>query len=609
MPYCTLRSIAAACAAIALLTAPMMRATADEAPGVSSSQLESADSDANSWLWYGRDLSAQRYSPLAAIDKSSVSKLTLAWKRTLGPAVAMEGTPIVSNGTMYVTTGNATVWALDAVTGAKKWTYVYPLPASSLPRACCDTDNRGVTLSGNKVIVGTLDAHLVALDAATGKVLWNTTVAPTSRAYSITSPPLPIRNMVVTGAGGGEYTTRGFLAAYDVNTGKQIWRHYTIPGPGEPGYDTWKVKGVAARGGVPTWLPGTYDPKLDTIFWGTGNPNPDWDANSLAGSLLYSSSVIAISPETGKQKWFYQFTPHDIWDFDGVSEPVLVDVPIDGTTVPALAHADRNGYLYLINRATGKLIYAVPFLDKINWGTVSRDGKITFNPEIQAKANARKPYTLYPAVIGGHNWEPVAYDPMKHLLIVPAIESSIEIDPLPKSDMNPKPATFNGGAGFSKTVLGGSVIAFDLTTGKQVWKKHFHSPMTDGALTTAGGLVFIGTPEGKLVAMDEGTGDIVWSTKTASGLNASPVTFSEGGKQYISILSGSGGVVAKFFGASTPWLASIPKGSMAYTWVLSDTTAGNSMSAPGAMSAPASSAPGGAIPAPAVPPAPAATSR
>jgi len=581
----------AAIAAIALLTAPAMRVTAAET-GVSAAQLEAADAgtDPNTWLFYGHDLSAHRFSPLQAVDKSSVSHLTLAWKKTLGPPVSMEGTPVVSNGVMYVTTGNSTVWALDAVTGAKKWMYKYPLPVASLARACCDTDNRGVTLSGNKVIFGTLDAHLLALDAATGKVLWNTTVAPNSRAYSITSPPLPIKNMVLTGAGGGEYTTRGFIAAYDVNTGKQIWRHFTIPGPGEPGYDTWKVPGVASRGGVPTWLPGTYDPQLDTVYWGTGNPNPDWDANSLKGTLLYSSAVLALSPETGQMKWYYQYTPHDIYDYDGVSEPVLVDLTIDGQSVPALAHADRNGYLYVINRKTGKLIYAVPFLDKINWGTVSRnDGKITLNQSIQAAANARKPYLLYPSVIGGHNWEPVAYDPQKQVLFVPALESSIILKPLPKSDMSPKPATFNGGAGFGAPKLAGSVVAFDLNTGKQVWKRHFRSPMLDGALVTGGGLVFIGEPEGNLIAMDESSGETVWSGKTASGLNASPMTYSIGGKQYISILSGTGGVVAKFFGASVPWLSNIPKGSMVYTWVLDSKVAQGSgttsAAAPAAMPA------------------------
>jgi alcohol dehydrogenase (cytochrome c) len=570
------RAIAVGIAAFALLATPLSRAGADETAGITSTALEGADADSGSWLWYGRNLSAQRYSPLTSIDASSVTRLSLAWKKTLGPAVAMEATPLVANGVMYVTTGNSTVWALDAVTGAKKWMYKYPLPVEALPRACCDTDNRGVTLSGNKVIFGTLDAHLVALDAQTGKVLWNTVVAPNSRAYAITSPPLPIKNMVLTGNAGGEYTTRGFIAAYDVDTGKQIWRHYTIPGPGEPGYETWKVHGVAERGGAPTWLPGTYDPKLDTVYWGTGNPNPDWDSNSLKGKLLYSSSVLALSPETGKLKWFYQFTPHDIWDFDAVSEPILVDLPIDGKTVHAMAHADRNGYLYLLNRENGKLLYAVPFLDKINWGTVSRDGKITFNAQMQALADARKPYTLYPAVIGGKNWEPSAYDPQKHLLIVPALESSIEILPLPKSDMHPKDATFNGGAGFDKAKLAGSVVAFDLTTGKQVWKKHFRSPMLDGAMVTASGLVFIGKPEGELIALDEQSGKLVWSTKTASGLNASPITYAIGGKQYLSIVSGKGGVVNKFFAASVPWLASVPTGSMIYTWVLNPSPVGSS---------------------------------
>jgi len=210
----------------------------------------------------------------------------------------------------------------------------------------------------------------------------------------------------------------------------------------------------------------------------------------------------------------------------------------------------------------------VPLLDKINWGTVTRDGKVTFNQDIQTKANARKPYMLFPSVIGGKNWEPSAYDPQKHLLVIPLLEGSIEIDPLPKSDMNPKPATFNGGAGFSKPFLSGSIVAIDITTGKQVWKRHFRSPMLDGALITASGLIFIGTPEGNLLALDESTGKTVWSAKTASGLNASPMTYSLGGKQYVSILSGTGGVVSKFFAPVVPWLSKIPKGSMVYTWVL-----------------------------------------
>lgn len=546
----------------------MKLAPASETPGVTAMKLQDAESDAGSWLWYGRDLGAHRYSPLTAVDPSTVSQLSLAWKKTLGPAVSMEATPIVSDGVMYVSTGNSTIWALDAVTGAKKWSYVYPLPLASLPEACCDTDNRGVTLTGNKVIFGTLDAHLVALDAATGKVLWNTTVAPNGDGYAITSPPLPVKNLVLTGIAGGEYATRGFIAAYDSATGKQVWRHYTVPAKGEPGYSSWNVRGVAERGGVPTWLPGTYDAKLDTVYWGTGNPNPDFDANSLSGSLLYSSSVLALDPATGKQKWYYQFTPHDIWDFDAVSEPILVDVPIDGKVVHGLAHADRNGYLYLLNRESGKLVYAAPFLNKINWGSVSRSGVVTLNAAMQKASNSRKPFTVYPAVIGGKNWEPAAYDPEKHLLFIPALESSIQLLPLPKSDPHPKKGALNFGAGFAKPTLSGSVVAVDLTTGKQVWKRPFRSAMTDGALVTAGGLVFIGEPEGRLIAMDEATGKTVWSAKTASGINASPITYEIGGKQYISVVSGSGGVVVKYFIGAAPQLHDVPKGSLVYTWVL-----------------------------------------
>ena len=561
-----------ALAAVALL--PLARAHADEAPVVGAAQIENADSDPNSWLTYGRDLSAHRYSPLSKIDASNVGTLSVAWKKTLGPPVSTESTPIVSDGTMYVTTGNATVWAVDAVTGATKWTYKYPLPTASLARACCDTDNRGVTLTNGKVIFGTLDAHLVALDAKTGAVQWNTTVAPNSQAYSITSPPLPVKNTIITGVGGGEYPTRGFIAAFDANSGKQLWKRYTIPGPGEPGYDTWKVSGVAQRGGGPTWLPGTYDAQRNTVYWGVGNPNPDWDANSLKGSLLYTSSVLALDADTGKIKWYYQFTPHDIWDFDSVNEPMLVDVPIDGKDVAAIAHADRNGYLYLLNRDTGKFIYAVPFIDKINWGSVDRTtGKITFNAAMQTAANGRKPYQLFPAIIGGKNWEPTAYDPTKHLMFIPALESSITILPLPKSDMHPKPAVFNGGAGFKAAVLAGSVSAWDLTTGKMVWKRRFPLPELGGALVTGGGLVFAGQMDGHLVAMDESTGKIVWTGKTESGIIAPPVTFAVGDKQYVAIASSVGGVVGKFFMASTPSLQSIPKKSMMYVFALPSKTA------------------------------------
>jgi alcohol dehydrogenase (cytochrome c) len=543
--------------------------------GVSPDQLANAQQDPNPWLTYGRDLSATRYSPLSQITTANASGLGLAWKKSLGAPTTMEGTPIVNNGVEYVTTGKSAIYALDAKTGKTIWSYIYPLPVSSYAKACCNIDNRGVTLSGDKVFFGTLDAHLVALDAKTGKPVWNVIVASNADAYSITSPPLPVKNMVLTGVGGGEYPTRGFVAAYTADTGKLVWKHYTIPGPGEPGYDSWKVPGGAARGGAPTWLPGTYDPSRNMVYWGTGNPNPDWDAPGIKGTLLYSSSTIALDADTGKMKWYYQYTPHDIWDYDSVAEAMLVTIPVNGVDTAAIAHADRNGYLYLLNRDTGKLIFVVPYLDKITWGKVDRNtGKVTFNPAIQAAANARKPYVVYPAVIGGKNWEPTGYDPQHHLLFIPAIESSIEMETVQKTDLHPKPGAWNGGqTGFSKPSFAGSVSAWDLTTGKMVWKNHFHSPAFGGILATGGGLVFVGQMEGEFDAFNEMTGKKVWSTKTASGINSPPMTFSQDGQQYVSVESGIGGVFPLFFIKTTPWLIPVKPGSYVYTYKLPQSAA------------------------------------
>ena len=585
--HTTTRSFAAALAAslIAALTCASAGAQTSPAPtpamsaapatsaqpssGITAETLAGAQQNPNDWLTYGRDLGAQRFSPLTQIDTKNVKRLTVAWNKTLGPPISMEGTPIVANGVMYLTTGTSAVFAVDAKTGATKWSYKYPLPRTSYPRACCNINNRGVTLTGDEVVIGTLDAHLVALDANTGKVRWNVTVADNAKAYSITSPPVPVKDLVITGVGGGEYPTRGFIAAYNAATGKQVWKRYTIPGPGEPGYDTWKIPNTAQRGGGPTWLPGTYDAGRDVVYWGTGNPNPDFDAEGTKGDLFYTSGLLALDPSSGSIKWFYQFTPHNIWDYDGVNEPMLVDVPVGGNTVPAIAHADRNGYLYLLNRETGKLIYAVPFLDKVTWAKVDRTtGKIAFNPAIQAAAKARKPYLVSPSIIGGKNWEPTAYDPAKHILFIPALESSMGIIPDKKSNPNPKVGAFNFGGGFDRPSFAGSFSAWDLTTGKMLWKQRFHSPAFGGALATAGGVVFVGQMEGELDAFDEMTGKKLWSAKTPSGITAPPMTYSVDGRQYVSVEVGIGGVFPNFFIASTPWLKSVKPASMVYTYAL-----------------------------------------
>ncbi len=523
----------------------------------------------DSWLQYGRDLTGQRFSPLQGLTPAAVHGLTLAWKKTLGPPVSMEATPIVSGGVEYVTTGNAAVFALDAATGKTLWSYAYPLPVSSHAEACCNINNRGVTLVGDEVVEPTLDAHLIALDAKTGKVRWNVTVDSNKNAYSITSPPLPVKGLLVTGVGGGEYPTRGFLAAYDAKTGKQVWRTYTIPGPGQPGSETWSSATSASRGGGPTWLPGTYDPERNTIYWGTGNPNPDWDPTFNKGDLLYTSSIIALDASTGKIKWHYQTTPHNIWDYDATAVPMLVDVPMNGQNVAAIAQANRNGYLYLLDRDTGKLIYAKQYLDRVTWADVDpNSGKITLNPVMQALAMSGKPFVTYPSIIGGTNWEPPAYDPVHHVMYIAALESHSTVIPL-HAPKNPKAGAFDFGGGFKDMIASGSVTAIDLATGDQLWKRHFRSPNFSGLLATAGGTVFTGTLEGDLIALDAATGKTVWQGHVGSGINAPPIAFARNGREFVSVAVGTGAVWDLFFSAvSSPYLKPVPHGSAIYTFAL-----------------------------------------
>jgi alcohol dehydrogenase (cytochrome c) len=526
------------------------------------------------WPVYGRTLHGERFSPLDQISTSNVGSLSTAWKNVLGPPIGMEATPIVVHGIMYVTTGKSAVYALDAKTGKTLWSYIYPLSPVAFPHSCCNYDNRGVTPSGPNVVMGTLDAHLVALNAKTGKVAWNTTVANVNDAYTITSPPLPVKDLLITGVGGGEFPTRCFIAAYSAATGKLVWKHYTIPGPGEPGYSTWGIPGGAARGGGATWLPGSYDASTNTLYWGVGNPNPDWDPNGTKGALLYTSSMLALNADTGTMKWYYQFTPHNFYDYDAVGQPVLADVPISGKTVRALIQGDRNGYLYVLNRDNGKLIYAVQYLDKVNWATVARNGVITVNARQLATARAHKPFALYPAVIGGANWEPPAYDPAKHIFFIPALESWQTVTPEKKVDLHPKPGALNfGGLPGGPGAFAGSLSAWDVTTGKRLWKHHFRSPAFGGALATAGGLVFVGEMDGKLDAFDETSGKLLWSASTGSGITAPPVSFSLDGKQYVSVSVGQGGVFPLVFLPFTPWLKKVPTTSAVETWALPATAA------------------------------------
>ena len=521
------------------------------------------------WLTYGMSDAGQRFSPLTAINAKTIDKLQPAWSRSLGTPVSMEGTPIVKDGVMYVTTGLSTVWALDARTGAVKWTYTYEFGEQGKP--CCGRDNRGVTLVDDMVVTGTNDAHLIALDAKTGAVRWMTEVAKWQEAYAITSPPVYAGGVVITGIAGGESPIRGFLAAYDPKTGKQVWRTYTVPVKGDKEYASWGMAPGKEPHGGPTWLPGTYDPQLDTVYWSTGNPNPDFDPSAFSGTgLLYTDSLLAISPKTGKIKWSYKWTPRNIYDYDGVNESVLVDLPIGGKIVKALAHADRNGYLFVLDRTNGKVIYVEPFLDKVTWAQIDRTtGDVHLNPEIQAKANAMQPFEFAPASLGGKNWQPMAYDPVTHVLAIPAQETAGSQKPTVTPDVPETGLRNTGTFSTPTTAYTGSVVAYDLTTGKQLWKVHTVEGQAGGVMI-AGGLVFDSQIQGHIAAFDEMTGKLVWTSPPIGahgGITAPPMTYAIGGKQYIAVEVGVGGLWPRI-AAKEPYMKGIEPDAAVYVFAL-----------------------------------------
>ncbi|MBK8019144.1 MAG: PQQ-dependent dehydrogenase, methanol/ethanol family [Betaproteobacteria bacterium] len=373
----------------------------------------------NEWSQYGADASNTRFSSLNQINTGNVKNLKVLWAHSMGTLESQESTPVVVDGTMYVTssTGPRYVFALDAKTGARKWTYQPEMPADYMSTVCCGLDNRGVAVANGKVFYGRLDAKLEALDAKTGKRLWTVTVADYKRGHAITSAPLIVKDLVITGIAGGEYGIRGFVTAYKQSTGEQVWKTYTIPGPGEPGHESWKGDSWKTGGGS-TWGVGSYDAGRNTVYWSTSNAGP-WGAQTRGTdssdygpySNQWTASQLAFDADTGAIKWGYQYTPHDAWDYDGINEGVLTDLDIGGKKVPALMHADRNGFFYVLNRETGKVVSAEPFVT-VNWAT---HVDLESGRPVEAANNEKRPQlgkwarNVCPNLIGGKNWSPMSY--------------------------------------------------------------------------------------------------------------------------------------------------------------------------------------------------------
>ena len=501
------------------------------------------------WTTYGGDPANTRYSVLDQINTTSVKDLKVAWAFPLGVLEGQETTPLVVDGTLYVTSprGPKYVFALDAATGALKWRYAPEMPGDVAAAVCCGLVNRGVAYANGKVFVGRLDGHLVALDAATGKELWNVTVSDYKAGDDITSPPTVAKNMVVIGYAGGEYATRGAITAYDQDTGKQVWRTYTIPGPGEPGNNSWPSPEVAARGGADAWLVGSYDAKLNLVYYGTSNPAP-WAAHARGNDSsdygkytnLYSSSTLALDADTGKIVWHYQQTPYDAWDFDGINEKVLTDLSIGGSTVQALMTADRNGFFYVLDRKTGKLLSAAPFVH-VNWAKgLDEVGRPIEVPEMRPRKDVWAK-DICPSFYGGKNFPPMSYSPQTQLVYIPTF--NICMDEVGRDVGDPKKGIFFLGTEFDAGKIGpggngGEFMAWDPLANKKVWGIKESMPFVGGALSTAGGLVFYGNMQGELKALSAKSGDVLWRFQTGSGINQGPITYEIGGKQYIAVASG-----------------------------------------------------------------------
>ncbi|MES9979732.1 MAG: methanol/ethanol family PQQ-dependent dehydrogenase [Candidatus Thiodiazotropha sp. 6PLUC5] len=529
--------------------------------GVTQADIDNDAKTTGDVVSWGMGQQGQRYSPLKKINKGNVKKLVPAWSFSFGGEKqrGQEAQPVIHNGRIFVTGSYSRLYAIDAKSGEELWQYDHRLPDGILP--CCDVINRGAALHGDLVIFGTLDARLVALDQATGKVKWRSKIDDYKAGYSFTAAPLIVKDMVITGVSGGEFGVIGRVEARDAKTGELRWIRPSVEGHmgyiwknGEkkengitgttnatwPG-DMWKT------GGAATWQGGTYDTETDLIFYGTGNPAP-WNAHMRPGDNLYSTSTLALDPDTGKISWHYQYTPNDGWDYDGVNE--LVSFNTGGKKLAG--HADRNGFFYVLDRTNGKLENAFPFVTRVDFakgidmktGRPIETGLRPGDPTKTGDGKKGDSIFIAPSFLGAKNWMPMAYSPDTELFYVPANEWGMDIWNEP---VTYKKGAAYLGAGFTIKPLYddyiGALRAVDPKTGKIKWEYKNNAPLWGGVMTTGGGLVFTGTPEGYLKAFDDQTGKELWKFQTGSGVVGCPVTWEQDGEQFIAVPSGWGGAV------------------------------------------------------------------
>jgi alcohol dehydrogenase (cytochrome c) len=498
------------------------------------------------WLSYSGGTMSQRHSALTQITPANAKDLTLKWVFQTRTLDKQENTPLVVDGVMYTIQSPNDVIALDAATGKTIWTYLHK-PAPGTVNPCCGNLTRGVAILGDKLFLATLDAQMIAINAKTGKELWKTQVADYKQQYSMTVAPIVVKDKVITGVAGGEHGIRGFISAYDVETGKEVWKFNTVPGPGEAGYETWlgkdgKPNDSYLHGGAPIWVTGSYDPETNLTMWGTGNAGPDWDGDARLGDNLYSSSVVALDADTGKLKWHYQFSPHNEFDWDATQVPVLADVQIQGRARKVMLWANRNGMFYVLDRTDGKFIMGKPFT-KVNWlKGFDEKGRPMLDPAVKP---TKEGTLVYPGNQGGTNWYNPSFSPATGLFYIPTWENSSSTyvkgeQPPEFHDGQSFTGLFPRGGATTDDVYG-AIVAMDPNTGDKKWSFRLSAPSPEGGvLTTASNVLFAGGSNGQFVALDARDGKLLWETNLGPSVSAGPMSYQVGGKQYISVQAGTG---------------------------------------------------------------------
>ena len=538
------------------------------ADAVTGERIARARSEPHNWLTYYGTYDGHRFSSLAQINAANVAQIRPAWVFQVAPqgllaapaTYALEAAPIVVDGVMYMSGWDGYVWALDAATGEELWRYQHQVPLD-IP-LCCGNVNRGVAVANGRVFYSSPDGVLFALDARTGRPVWRKQWLDPRAGESSTMAPLVVRNMVIVGSSGAEYGVRGHIDAFDIATGNRVWRRYNVPRPGEPGSETWPQgdNDAWARGGGSAWITGTYDPELDILYWGTSNPSPDFDGSVRPGDNLYTDSVVALDPATGALKWHYQWTPHDVWDYSGVNENILFEE--NGRRL--LAHFDKNGYFFVLDRQTGERIRVTQFGDRVTWGRIDpQTGRVSDRLEPSTEGTI-----ICPGPAGAREWTHSSFSRDTGLFYTPIIDACARYRTF-RTPFRESLSYWGGDYYVDETMVNGGGVKAHRPDGSLAWEWRYRHPIVASVLSTAGNVAFVGTPDGLFIGLDARTGRQLFEFRTGTGIHSSPVTYSVRGRQYVAVPTGWGGWIKGF----APGLFGHERGSALFVFSLPDASA------------------------------------